>query len=78
MVSTFMVVSVVLLDEEEVDESTLVESDEPPDLLPLQAAIDNEMVRAKNEILNAFFMMFLFKMLIINKIAAIVFFGDTI
>ena len=55
-VLTFTEVSdLVILDEEE---STLTESEAPLDLLPLQAMTDNEMVNARNEILNKFFIMF--------------------
>jgi hypothetical protein len=44
--------TVVLLDD---DESTLLESAEPPLPLPLQAAKDKEMAAARHNVLNVFF-----------------------
>jgi hypothetical protein len=67
-VSTFVVVSEVVLDEEE--ESTLAESVALPDLFPLQAATDNETAIAKSVILNEFFMALMFKMLVENILYA--------
>jgi hypothetical protein len=63
VVSVFTVVSVLLFD----DESVLAESDDPPDLFPLQAATDNEMVMAKRDNLNAFFMIVFFNVLMVNR-----------
>jgi len=57
--SVFIVVSLVVFIE--VEESTFavsrpLESTEPPEFLPLQAAIDSEIARASKGSLNAFFM----------------------
>ena len=65
-VSIFLVVSEVVLDEDE-EESTLAESVALPDLFPLQAARDNETAIAKNAVLNEFFMALMFKMLVENS-----------
>ena len=78
--SIFIVVSVVLfieLEESAFEVSCAAESAEFAELLPLQAAIDNEMARASKGSLNAFFMVVvfpvLFNVLIINKIGGILF-----
>jgi hypothetical protein len=73
-VSIFIEVSEVVLVEE--DESTLAESAAPPDLLPLQAAKDKETTIAKRVILNEFFMVLMFKMLIINSFEGEMFVGS--
>jgi len=71
VVSTFTVVSVLLLD----DESVLAESDESPDLFPLQAETDKETAIAKRDNLNAFFMMVFFNLLIHNRFVGKKFFS---
>jgi hypothetical protein len=53
VVSTFTVVSLLVLTE--VDESIFDVSEEPPELLPLQAAMDNAIANANSGSLNAFF-----------------------
>ena len=64
-VSVFIVESELLFTED--DESTLTESAALPDLLLLQAATDSDTVTTNSEVLNAFFMMVLFKVLIGNN-----------
>ena len=65
VVSIFIVLSVVLFEEDE--ESTTAESAALPDLFPLHAATDNDTTRAKRDNLIAFFMELIVKILTFNN-----------
>ena len=64
-VSVFMVESELLFTDDE--ESTLTESAALPDLLLLQANTDSDTVTTKSALLNAFFMILLFLVLMLNS-----------
>jgi hypothetical protein len=49
------------------------ESPEPPWPLPLHAAIDTAIVKASAAVLNAFFIVFVFKVLVVNNFICIMF-----